>query len=115
MNYLPVISIIFKSHKKALIIFLMIIMQQGLLGQKPAKPVLPLYIEKGKLVYTPELIAYGEQGSIELDLRNIKGHFIIRHISARYGMLMQGAIGSESQIAERIAHWERRRPTGHAL
>ena len=29
--------------------------------------------------------------------------------------LPMGAIGSASQIAERIAHWERRRPAGYAL
>jgi hypothetical protein len=54
INYLQIQSNVFKSHKKLLFVFLIMIMQQALLGQKPPKPVLPLYYEKVKLVYTPD-------------------------------------------------------------
>jgi len=48
-----------EKGKKGLLRFsvlipLLIIFQQALLAQKQAKPVLPLYVEKGKLIYTPD-------------------------------------------------------------
>jgi hypothetical protein len=53
-NDLPAKLLVFKSHKKIILVFLMMTIQQALMGQKPAKPVLPLYFDKGKLVYTPD-------------------------------------------------------------
>ncbi|MBS1653437.1 MAG: pectate lyase [Bacteroidetes bacterium] len=38
----------------SLSLLILLLSQQALLAQKQAKPVLPLYVEKGKLVYTPD-------------------------------------------------------------
>ena len=43
-----------KINSRLLFLLTLVVYQQALLAQKPAKPVLPLFVEKGKINYTPD-------------------------------------------------------------